>query len=152
MNLLILGAGSHGREIFELAQSLHVFKKIAFLDDAPTNASAIGPCKALGDYAMEYPIAIPAVGDHDLRMRWLSELIQAGFIIPVLVHPGAVVSPSAEIGYGTVICARATVGSGAVIGSGCIISSGATIDRNVTIPDGIHIDCGRVVTADSNLI
>lgn len=148
MNLLILGAGSHGAELGELARSLNVFRRIEFLDDDPAK-EAMGPCADLARYVHEYPIAIPAVGDHDLRMRWLEELAGAGFVLPVLIHPGAVVSPSASIGYGTVICARAAVGAGAVIGKGCIISSGATIDRNVIIPDGVHINCGQVVTANS---
>lgn len=149
MNLLILGAGMHGQEIYELAQGLHIFRKISFLDDDVTKPKVVGGCSHVEQYLEEYPIAIPAVGAHDLRMRWLEQLTAAGFVIPVLIHPGAVVSPSAEIGYGTVICARATVGSGAKIGVGCIISSGSTIDRNVSISDGIHIDCGRVVTANS---
>ena len=149
MNLLILGAGSHGQEVRELAQSLNLFRRIAFLDDDPQKTEAIGACTDKKRYVQEYPIAIPAVGDHDLRMRWLEELAGACFVLPVLIHPGAVVSPSASIGYGTVICARAAVGAGAVIGKGCIISSGATIDRNVIIPDGVHINCGQVVTANS---
>lgn len=151
MNLLILGAGSHGQEVRELAQSLNVFRRTAFLDDAPEGTEAIGPCASLERYVQEYPVAIPAVGDRALRMCWLAQLVQIGFVLPVLIHPGAVVSPSADVGYGTVICARATVGAGAVIGRGCIISSGATIDRNVTIPDGVHIDCGRVVAANTML-
>lgn len=149
MNLLILGAGSHGQEVRELAESLRVFRKIAFLDD--TKPEALGPCRELGRYLAAYPVAIPAVGDRALRMRWLGELAREGFILPVLVHPGAVVSSSAQVGYGTVVCARATVGSGAVIGSGCIIASGATIDRDVSIPDGTYVACGQAVTTDIQL-
>lgn len=145
MNLLILGAGSHGQEVQEIARALRIFRKTAFLDD--TKPEAIGPCRELARYAEEYPIAIPAVGEQALRMRWLGELAQAGFVLPVLIHPGAVVSPSAEIGCGTVICAQAVVGSGAVIGKGCIISSSATIDRDSVLPDGTHVICGGVVTS-----
>ena len=149
MNLLILGAGSHGAELGELARSLNVFRRIEFLDDDPAK-EAMGPCAGLERYVEEFPIAIPAVGDRELRMRWLGELSRAGFILPVLVHPTAVVSANADIGCGSVVCARATVGPGAVIGRGCIISSGATIDRDVTIPDGTHIGCGRAVTNNTN--
>lgn len=146
LNLLILGAGSHGQEVRELAQSLNVFRRIAFLDDAPEKTGAIGPCSGLERYVQEYPVAISAVGDRSLRMKWLAELSRAGYVLPVLIHPGAVVSSSAAVGYGTVVCARATIGAGAVIGNGCIIASGATIDRNVVLPDGSHVDCGQVVT------
>ncbi len=146
MNLLILGAGSHGREVRELAESLRVFRKIAFLDDA--KSGVLGPCQKLGQYVEKYPVAIPAVGNRALRMRWMAELARAGFILPVLIHPGAMVSSSAEIGCSTVVCAQATVGAGAEIGRGCIISSGATVDRDVKVSDGTYIGCGQVVTAD----
>lgn len=145
LNLLILGAGSHGREVLELAQRLNVFRRIAFLDDDPAKAESIGPCSALERWTEEYPAAIPAVGNTEIRMRWLGELARTGFVLPVLIHPDATVSPSAELGYGTVVCARAAVGSGVKIGPGCIIASGATIERYVTLPAGTHVDCGQVV-------
>lgn len=146
MNLLILGAGSHGREVRELAESLRVFRKIAFLDDA--KPGVLGPCKRLEQYVEQYPVAVPAVGNRALRMRWMAELAQAGFVLPVLIHPGAMVSASAEIGCGTVICAQAVVGPGAEIGRGCIISSGATVDRDVKVADGTYVGCGQAVTVD----
>ncbi len=146
MNLLILGAGRHGREVQELAESLRLFQKIAFLDDR--KPEAIGPCRDLERYVDTYPVAIPAVGDQALRMRWMGEATRAGFILPVLIHPRAVISPSAKIGYGTVVCARATVGSRSQIGIGCIIASGATIDRDVTVADGAYVGCGQVVTSN----
>lgn len=144
MNLLILGAGSHGTELRELAQSLNVFRRVEFLDDDPAK-EALGFCTHLEQYVQEFPIAIPAVGDQALRMRWMKDLIGAGFVLPVLIHPTAVVSANAVIGYGSVVAARATVGPGAVVGKGCIISSGATIGRNVELPDWTLVDCGQVV-------
>ena len=146
MNLLILGAGSHGKTVRELAEALGVFRKIAFLDDDPDKRGVIGPCKKMKRYLREFPIAIPAVGDRDLRMRWLSELGAAGFVLPVLIHPTAVVSSTAEIGCGTVIEARATIGAGAKIGRGCIVCSGATIDRDVSLEDGSLVMCGQIVS------
>ena len=148
MNLLILGAGSHGTEVRELAESLGIFRKIAFLDDDPENPRAMARCGDMARFVEEYPIAIPAIGNGEIRMRWLERLVETGFVIPVLIHPTAVVSPSAAIAYGSVICARAAIGAGAEVGRGCIVSSGATIHRFVKIPEGIHVDCGRVVTSD----
>lgn len=133
MKLLILGAGSHGQEVRELAQRLNVFREIAFLDDDPTKAGVLGPCAGLDRWVEEWPVAIPAVGNRALRMRWLRDLAGAGFVLPVLIHPDATVSSSASLGSGT------------EIGAGCIISSAATIDRYVALPDGTHVDCGQVV-------
>ena len=33
IGLLILGAGRHRQEVYEIAQSLHIFSRIEFLDD-----------------------------------------------------------------------------------------------------------------------
>lgn len=145
LNLLILGAGSHGQEVMELAQSLRIFRKIDFLDDK--KPEAIGKCENFSDYLNEYPVAIPAVGDTDLRRRWMDELEDEGFVIPTLIHPTAVVSQSAQIGNGTVICARATIGPYTRLGEGCIISSGATVDKNVVLDDFYYVDCGETVSA-----
>lgn len=148
MNLLILGAGGHGEIIRELAQSLGVFRKIGFLDDDLKNPLAMGRCDDCLRYLEEYPIAIPSVGDQKLRMQWLAMLARNGFVLPILVHPTATVSPSAAVGYGTVIEGQSYgISPGVRIGNGCIIASGATIDRNVKIPDGTLVGCGRVITA-----
>lgn len=146
MNLLILGAGSHGRMVRELAESLRIFPRIAFLDDDPSNTLALASCGESSRFLEEYPVAIAAVGDCDLRLRWMRMLAREGFVLPVLIHPTAVISPSAQIGYGSVIEARAIVGPSAKIGAGSVISSGATVDRGVVLPEGSMVRCGQVVT------
>ena len=145
LNLLILGAGSHGREVMELAQSLRIFRRIDFLDDIHPER-AIGPCKHFEQYLNEYPAAIPAIGDTEVRKKWMMELIRAGFVIPTLVHPSAIVSGNAEVGIGTVICARATIATDACIGRGCIISGGAIVDKGVVLDDWSYIDCGETIS------
>ena len=143
LNLLILGSGIHGQEVKELALSLRIFQKISFLDDIHPER-AIGPCRNFEQYLNEYSVAFPAIGDAKVRKRWTQELTQAGFAIPMLIHPSAVVSSSAIIGNGTVICAHATVGSGAVIGEGCIIDNGATVNRGVVVGDWDEVECGEI--------
>lgn len=84
MNLLILGAGGHGEIIRELAQSLGVFRKIGFLDDDLKKPLAMGRCDDCLRYLEEYPIAIPSVGDQEIRSNgWLAG--QKRFVLPILV-------------------------------------------------------------------
>lgn len=145
MNLLILGAGGQGQVVKELAQDVGVFKKIAFLDDDENNPYAMDTCNNCWKYVDEYPIAIPSVGNNALRQIWIEMLVRYGFILPTLVHSTAIVSPSAEIGYGTVIEAKVTISANAKIGVGCIISSGAIIERNVIINDWTYVECSTTV-------
>ena len=42
LNLLILGAGSHGLDVLGIAKSLRVFSKINFLGDDPAKDNVIG--------------------------------------------------------------------------------------------------------------
>ena len=146
MNLLILGAGAQGRTVRELAESLRLFPRIAFLDDDPENPLGLGRCEECARFRKEYPVAIAAIGDSALRLRWTHMLAREGFVLPVLIHPTAVVSPSAQIGYGSIVDARAAIGSGVRIGAGSVIASGATVDRGVVLPEGSMVRCGQVVT------
>lgn len=146
MNLLILGAGGQGQVVKEIAESIGVFHKVDFLDDNPENKLAIGKCSDCAKFIDKYPIAIPSVGNRDLRISWIDMLVNEGFVLPTLIHRTAIVSPSASVDYGTVIEAKVTVGAGSKIGYGCIISSGATVDRNVEIADGTHVGCGEIIT------
>ena len=135
MNLLILGAGSLGLDVYDIAKSLRIFPKIAFLDDDPLNNRAAGSWKQSGAFIDKYPIAIVAVGDEDIRREWTQKLSLLGFVTPTLIHPTAYIPNDTEIGVGTIICARATIGTSVKIGKGCIITSGSSVPRETYLPD-----------------
>ena len=56
-NLLILGAGGHGRVVKETAEAMEVFEKIDFLDDNPDCEEAIGLCSDNEKFAGTYSYA-----------------------------------------------------------------------------------------------
>lgn len=145
MNLLILGAGVLGTEVKELAETLRVFNRIDFLEDFGNNAEAIGKCLEAKSFLDEYPIAIPAVGDNELRKKWFFQLKEAGFVIPTLIHPGATISHGAKFGAGSIICAGVTIGANVETGYSCVISSGATVKRNVNLPNWSLVDYGETI-------
>lgn len=139
MNLLILGAGSHGRDVKDIAQRLHVFGDIKFLDDNKEGTDIIGTWENVDKFLPYYPIAIVAVGDNEKRKKWMILLQEKGFLIPTLVHPTAFVSENVELGRGTVVCARVSLSNDVKIGKGCIIEVGITVPRNTTVYDWIDL-------------
>lgn len=145
LNLLILGAGSHGIDVHEIAKSLRVFGKIDFLDDDVSKNQVIGNWSQVENFLDDYPVAVVAVGDEDTRRKWTEKLEKIGFIIPTLVHPTVFVSDSTIIGKGTVICARSTISTGAKIGKGCIITSGSTVPRKAIIPDWGYFEFDKII-------
>lgn len=144
LNLLILGAGVHGTDVYEIAKSFRIFNKISFLDDNGSIENVLGPCTDLKKYRNDYSTAIPAIGDSNIRKKWIEDLTLAGFTIPMLIHNSANVSLTCSIGCGTVICAGATVGANAKIGKGCIIDAGAIVERNAIVPDYSLVKSGEV--------
>ncbi|MBE5951278.1 MAG: hypothetical protein E7260_06730 [Lachnospiraceae bacterium] len=145
LKLLILGAGSHGRDVYEIAKSLRIFSTIAFLDDNLSKDGVIGKWNELEQFHEEYPVAIVAVGDEGTRRYWTEKLIANGFIIPTLIHPTAFVPEDTEIGIGTVICARSTISSGVTIGRGCIVVTGSTVPRKTKIPNWGYFDLDKMI-------
>lgn len=143
LNLIILGAGVYGEEVYDIAKSLHVFHRIEFLDDNPFRENTVGSWNEVEDYLEEFPVAVIAVADVDLRKDWTNKLIGMGFIIPTLIHPTAYVPEGVEVGIGTVICARVTVSAGSKIGDNCIITSGSIIPRKTVLPDWAYFEIDK---------
>lgn len=145
LKLLILGAGSHGHDVYEIAKNIRIFSDIAFLDDDLSKRNVIGKWNEVDDFLEKYPLAIVAVGDEEIRRVWTEKLICLGYIIPTLVHPTAFVAEDAEIGIGTVICARVTIASGVKIGKGCIVTSGSIIPRKLQIPNWGYYEFNKIL-------
>lgn len=144
LNLLILGAGSHGRNIKEIAEGLHVFKKIHFLDDKVTGEDIIGKCKDAIKFRNEYVCAFVAIGDNKRRKKYATFLKERNFIIPCIISPAATISPRATIGEGVAILPQSTVGE-AVIGDFCILASNSLVNIDAKVGRFSHIDCGGIV-------
>lgn len=144
-NLLILGAGGFGQLLSETAMELRQWEKIAFLDDAIKRDKIIGKCVDYLDYRKDFDYAFPAFGDNHLRLEWLDKLREAGFTVPTLLHPSAIISPSVTIGAGTAVLHRAVIATGTVIDEGCLVNIGAIIDHDVHLERGAHVGLGAVL-------
>jgi UDP-N-acetylbacillosamine N-acetyltransferase len=142
-NLLIIGAGGHGIVVKETAEAVNGFGKIDFLDDKA--GIAIGKCEDYKKFKQAYKYAFVALGNNELRAKWFKLLAVEGFILPVIVHPAAYVSPSAVVEDGTFISAKAAINTNTAIGKGCIISIGALVDHDCAIGEFSHINIGAVI-------
>lgn len=149
--LLILGAGGHGKVLAEAAEASSRWEAIAMLDDRHTllNGSlrwpVIGGIEDCRMLAGEWSDAIVAVGHCVTRLQWLDMVETLGFTTPVVIHPSAWVSPSANVAGGSVIMANATVQADARLGRGCIINTGASVDHDCLLGDGVHICPGASI-------
>ena len=80
-----------------------------------------------------------------------------GLFVPILVHPSAVVSPSARLGVGTQVLALASISADSFVGEACIINHRASVDHECVLGDGVHLApgatlCGCVSLGDNVFI
>jgi len=151
MNLLILGAGSQGPVVKEIAEAIGVFNEIAFLDDDPNNKLAIGPLSDYTRLSEKFPAAIPSFGDPILRTKWFEKLrTNGGYVVPKLIHPSATISNSnVKLGDGVVVEAKVIIGSSVTVGDNVILSAGCVLDKECIIGANTHIDCSCTITKGS---
>ncbi len=83
------------------------------------------------------------VGDNAARMAALG--VVPGELLPVLVHPSAVVSHSALLGVGTVVFAGAVVNAAARLGCAVIVNTRAVVEHDCMVGDAAHVSPGAVL-------
>lgn len=145
---MIVGAGGHAKVLIEAVHAMGDFHIIGLTDPHPAAAALLG-VKVLGAddvlpgvRAQGVAVAVLALGENELRERlgaWVREL---GFALPPIIHPSAFVSPSARIGAGAVVMARAVVGTHSDVGQLAIVNTGAIIDHDNIIGAAAHIAPG----------
>lgn len=144
MNLLIIGAGVHGNDCKDIAESLRIFKKIRFLDDNVENDEVIGRTDEIERFRNIFSCGFVAIGDNETRKRFAAELKKHNYLIPSLISPFANISTRAVIGDGVVIFPQSTV-KDAVIGDFCILDNNTLVNNGVELGEYTRIDCGGIV-------
>ena len=148
-NLIIIGAGGHGKVVAEAAMT-H-FNVIGFADDkTPVGSEIINDIKVILSTEEIEKIKksatyfIVAMGNNEIR-RNIFDTLSAQMKPAIVIHSSAIVSKNAAIGNGSVILANAVVNSGAQVGKNCIINSLSLVDHDTTIGNHSHISQGTII-------
>lgn len=145
--LAILGASGHGRVVAESAIAAG-WEEVLFFDDAWPSEQTVGRVALTGDThalfadASLFDGVVVAIGSNDVRLEKLNALQQRGAVMASIVHPAAIISPSAHLGVGSVVMAGAIVNADAVIGPGAILNTACSVDHDCTLGQGVHISPG----------
>lgn len=140
----IFGAGGHGAVLAELADLLG-YPIAGFIDDdLRRHGETVIHWKVLGGRE-KIPAGaslVIAIGDNATRAGLMAMAKASGWKLPTLMHPSAVVSPSAEIGPGTMVMAQVVVNARVHVGAGCILNTASSVDHDCVIGDLVHIAPG----------
>jgi UDP-perosamine 4-acetyltransferase len=148
--LLILGGGGHAKVVIDVARAAG-FAPAGILDPAPSSDEVLG-VPVIGDdgraeelFAAGHRQAFVALGDNRTRRRIGLRLLEIGFDLPPLVHPAAIVSPSAGLGAGVCVMPLAAINAGARIGDLAIVNTGAIVEHDCVLGGASHVAPGSTL-------
>jgi len=153
-NLILIGAGGHARSCIDVVEQEGNFKIIGLvgieseLGSKVNGYEVIATDKDLSTLIHRAQFALIALGQissPDARVNLLQRALKAGFELASVVSPSAYVSPSAQIGKGTVVMHGAIINSGVKVGSNCIINSRALLEHDTQVSDNCHISTGAIL-------
>ena len=163
-SIVVIGAGGHAKVVIEAIRAAGGFDIIGVVDPKPPKANELLGVPWLGDDGVLRAVrtegtrhAFVALGNNRLRQQMGDQLSTLAFELPPIVHPTAHVSPSARIGRGCVIMARACVGPATTIGDMSIINTGAIVEHDNVIGRAAHVAPGTalggsVIIGDRSLV
>ena len=137
--LFVLGAGGHGKVVAEAARASGAFDVRGYLDhDRARWGTEWDGLKIAAPEAMDADAEVAlGVGDNRARAEAMRRL--DGRRVATVVHPSAVVCPSARLGDGTYVGPLAVVHADAEVGRGCIVNSGAVVEHDCRLGDYVHV-------------
>lgn len=97
--------------------------------------------------SLEAALALPAgsagfvvvIGKPALRLKLCARIGERGHRLVNVIHPTAVVEPSAKLGVGVTIGAMAVVNSNACIGDAVLANTAAIVEHDAVIGDGVSL-------------
>lgn len=157
MRLLIIGAGGHGRTVAEAVLLGREYEVVAFLDDASDRVQHIGPIPVWGPTSElasclgRVDAVLVAIGRNAMRESLHARVAALGLPLATVVHPKAIVAPSARIGPGCAVMAGAIIGTRARLKEGVIINCGAVVDHDCLVEAFGHLGVGACMSGGAVL-
>jgi UDP-perosamine 4-acetyltransferase len=157
MQLVIIGAGGHAKVVLEACRAAGL-AVLGLVDPGqaggPAGRTVLG-APLLGDEAILPALrhqgvagAVVAIGDNAVRQALGARLAGMGFSLPAVVHPAALISPSARLGAGVVVLARAVLGAASLLDDLALINTGAIVEHDNHIGAAAHVAPGCALAGD----
>jgi sugar O-acyltransferase (sialic acid O-acetyltransferase NeuD family) len=153
--ILIYGASGHAKTVIDLVRQASHYHLAGVVADPPPAIPELFGVPVFGGsevlqslYDKGIRLMVNAVGGisrNRIRHEIFVRMAERGFAFPRIVHPKAVVEPSAEMAAGVQVFGMAFVGSAVRVGYGAIINTGAIVSHDCKIGDFVHLTPGVVL-------
>ncbi|HUH67183.1 MAG TPA: acetyltransferase [Syntrophales bacterium] len=150
-NIILFGAGGHGKVVLDVINASAKYSVLGFIDDGYSHKTFCGlpvfhdPSRYIRGSGADVEVIV-CVGDNRVRAEKAALLKKMGLRIGRASHPTSVIAADARVGYGTTVMAGAIINTNARIGPLCIINTGAIIDHDCVVGKAVHL-CPGVTLA-----
>ncbi len=146
--IFVFGASGHAKVVFDCIRRQGQYQVDAFIAGA---ASQLEGLPVLGEDSpwdkRGVRHGVIAVGDNWIRSRIAEKILSRcpDFEFVSIIHPSAVIAPSAKIGAGCVVFAGSVLNPDCEIGRHCIVNTRASIDHDSTFGDFVSLAPGATL-------
>lgn len=153
MKVLVYGSRMFGQVIRCLVEDCgHEFA--GYIDDTYEGADVLGPFASVRQTHPPSAFScVNAVGYSDLSARRsvTTRIKDAGYTMPVLVHPRAYVSGTSSVGAGTFVMAGALVDCRVTLGDNVVVWPGVCVSHDCSISANTFLSPNCTVCGDCRL-
>ncbi|MSO86136.1 MAG: UDP-glucose 4-epimerase [Acidimicrobiia bacterium] len=170
MSIVIVGAGGHGREVFDVVEACGG-SCLGFVDDGspdlePLRRRGVSVLGNVGFLAELDALVLLGIGESATRRR-VGDTLDAHRALlwsPALVHPLASTGSEVELGVGTVLCAGARLtthitigrhgylGPNATLGHDAILEDYVTVLPGATVSGAVHLESGVSIGTGAHIL
>lgn len=163
----IFGAGGHAKVVADTVVRQNQYTLHGYYDDHAErhgddfylNLPIHGNFQTLLDDLTRGTLhaAFVAIGNNAVRTQLGDQILAAGHTLATLIDPTAILSPSVQLGVGSLVVAGAILNADTRIAQHVIVNTGASIDHDCIIARGVHIAphatlCGGVRVGAHSLV
>ena len=147
MDIVIIGAGGHGRVVLDIIRAENKHRPVGFLDgNELLKGQSVDSLPVLGDIMNTEQLkykgvtgAIIAIGDNRIRREYATLVENCGLELINAIHPTANIASASQIGNNVVIAAGAMLCAHCRIGDSAILNTGSIVDHESVIGTAAHI-------------
>ena len=147
---VILGAGGHARVLLDALRAAGDPGPLVILDRDQTRWGQTfeGVQVAGGDDllpslvqkgATHFLVGLGSVGNNRPRLALFTKALDHGLLPRSVIHPTAIISPTARLGLGVQLLAGCIINPGARLGDNVILNTGALVEHDCLIENHAHI-------------
>lgn len=138
--LVLIGAGGHGKVVAETAEACG-YSDIVFVDQNWPGQQKNGRWSIIASADGNVSsLKFCSIGHNDIRAQIFEK--QKLWNSPVLLHPSAIISPTVQLGAGTLAVAGVIINADVTAGVGTILNTACSVDHDCKLGDFVHISPG----------